>query len=165
LLLPPLGTRWAFDPPRPKPSIFPFSRPLSRPTLSAPTPGAGHYISFVRPVGSRGEWYKFDDTRVYRVPEETAVAHQFGVGSGPNSGRGLFGLAGGSSPPCAYMLTYVRQAESQAAEAAVEASHGGRGAGGALVLGGAPAAEAGALPGELREAFEVEIANKRRKSR
>eukprot|EP00962_Isochrysis_galbana_P057451 scaffold29818_cov68-Isochrysis_galbana.AAC.1 len=61
------------------------------------------------------------------------------------------------------MLTYVRQAEVRAAEAAVESSHAAGAAGGPAVLGGAPAAEAEALPDELREAFEAEIAQKRRR--
>ncbi|EOD35551.1 hypothetical protein EMIHUDRAFT_201710 [Emiliania huxleyi CCMP1516] len=67
--------------------------------------GSGHYISFVRPLGGGGGWYRFDDTRVERVAESAAVREQYGGDHAPRGG-GLFGLGGPS--PSAYMLTYNR---------------------------------------------------------
>ena len=61
----------------------------------------GHYVAFVRPT-LRNEWYKFDDIRVTRVDESTAVGGQFGADGAPR--RGWWGGA----PETAYVLTYVR---------------------------------------------------------
>jgi len=112
--------------------------------------GSGHYISFVRPLGGGGGWYRFDDTRVERVAESAAVREQYGGDHAPRGG-GLFGLGGPS--PSAYMLTYVRRSEARAAEAHAAAA----------AVGGAPSAEVEALEEELRAAFEAELVSPRRR--
>ena len=91
--------------------------------------GGGHYISYVRPRGSR-QWYEFDDTRVTKVPEDVAVRQQFG---GSHSRRS--GWLGMGAAPNAYMLVYVR------ADLAA--------AGGELIDE--------ALPPEVRAAFERQL--------
>jgi len=119
--------------------------------------GAGHYYSFVKPVGSRGAWYKFDDARVTLVSEEAAVAQQFGGSSSASrSGGGLFGLGNGAPVPCAYMLAYVRQSDAQLAEEAAAARSDDLDSTG-VVLGGAPAIDSDHLSDDVREAFEAEI--------
>eukprot|EP00308_Calcidiscus_leptoporus_P022155 CAMPEP_0119367902 /NCGR_PEP_ID=MMETSP1334-20130426/14629_1 /TAXON_ID=127549 /ORGANISM="Calcidiscus leptoporus, Strain RCC1130" /LENGTH=356 /DNA_ID=CAMNT_0007384421 /DNA_START=39 /DNA_END=1109 /DNA_ORIENTATION=+ len=73
------------------------------------TASSGHYVSYVRP-GNGNKWYKFDDTRVSEVPEHAAVVEQFGGEYGRPGG--IFGFG---EVPSAYMLTYVRQADGNAA--------------------------------------------------
>lgn len=66
--------------------------------------GSGHYVAYVRPLGS-DQWYEFDDTRVRAVSEEAAVKAQYG-GDYSRAKRGFFDMG---APPNAYMLTYVRE--------------------------------------------------------
>jgi len=71
--------------------------------------GSGHYVAYVR---YRNKWFKFDDTRVTEVAEEAAVTEQFGGEFAPRGSRSFWG---GGAAPSAYMLTYVRLADAQAA--------------------------------------------------
>jgi len=72
----------------------------------------GHYYAFIRPdLG--GQWLKFDDERVSKVPQKVAVDEQFG-GSDTKGAKGL-------PPPSynfvkfsnAYMLVYVRNDDKE----------------------------------------------------
>lgn len=69
--------------------------------------GSGHYVSYVRPVGS-SQWFEFDDTRVSAVPEHVAVRRQYG-GRHSTWSDARFGAA-----PNAYMLVYTREGAGEA---------------------------------------------------
>lgn len=81
--------------------------------------GSGHYVAYVRPLGS-DQWYEFDDTRVRKVPEEAAVKAQYG-GEYSRNKKGFFNMG---APPNAYMLTYVRENTVRECKAAGSQSPG-----------------------------------------
>lgn len=68
----------------------------------------GHYYAFIRPKCKKGEqWYRFDDERVTKEEQSTAVEGQFGGDDDPPGLTG-FKVARFSN---AYMLVYVRDCD------------------------------------------------------
>lgn len=72
----------------------------------------GHYYAFIRPKCAKGEqWFKFDDERVTKEDQASAVEAQFGGDDDPpglNGNIPSFKMARFSN---AYMLVYVRDCD------------------------------------------------------